>query len=149
MGKRVFEDVKLTWKGDEYVIPSQHMMRVIARIEDHITLRELMESMSNGSPKFAKIASAYASVLRFAGCAVDDQEVYEGMLSGTDEKSPEGMSIIAQALTGLLSMMMPPKTLQQKTVEVNSSGESSRRPPSPKAGASASQKRTRSLTAGE
>jgi hypothetical protein len=149
MGKKVFEDVKITWKGDEYVIPSQHMMRVIARIEDHITLRELMESMSNGSPKFAKIAGAYASVLRFAGCNVDDQDVYDGMLNGADEKSDEGMSVIAQALTGLLSMMMPPKALQQKTVEVNSSGESSRRPHSPRAEASASPKRTRSLTAGE
>lgn len=148
MGKRVFEDVTLTWKGTEYLIPSQHMMRVIARIEDHITLRELMESMSNGSPKFAKISSAYASVLRFAGCSVDDQEVYDGMLNGTDEKSPEGMSVIAQALTGLLSMMMPPRALRQKTVEVDSTGESSRRPPSPKAEASASRKRTRSLTAG-
>lgn len=146
---RVFEDIKLTWKGEEYVVPSQHVMRAIARIEDHITLKELMEGMSRGAPKFSKIASAYASVLRFCGCAVEDQDVYEGMLCGVSEESDQGISVIAQALTGLLNMMMPPKAMRSSIVEVKGSGESKRRPSSPGAEASSSRKRTKQPTAGD
>lgn len=148
MGK-VFEDIELTWKGTKYVVPSQHVMRAIARIEDHITLKELMEGLSNNAPKFSKIASAYASVLRFSGCPVEDQEVYEGMLCGADEKSDQGISVIAQALTGLLNMMMPPNAMRSKLVEVNKSGESERRPSSPRVEASSSRRRTKQPTAGD
>jgi hypothetical protein len=150
MAKRVFEDITLTWKGAKYVVPSQHVMRAIARIEDHITLQELMEGMSQRRPKFSKIASAFASVLRFAGCAVEDEEVYDGLLSGADEESPEGISVIAQALTGLLNMMMPPKSMQKlSAVEVGKKGESRRRSPSPKAAANSSLKPTKLATAGD
>ena len=148
MMARVFEDIKLTWRGVEYVIPSQHVMRAIARIEDHITLAELMQAMSEGRPKFSKISSAYASVLRFAGCQVADDEVYDGMLGNIEERSPEGIPVVAQALNGLLSMMMPPKAMRQKLVETTDAGESERRPSSPRAGASSSQKRTRQPTGG-
>lgn len=146
---RVFEDIKLTWKGKEYVIPGQHVMKAIARIEDHVTLKELMEGMAKGAPKFSKISSAYASVLRFTGCAVEDEEVYEGMLCGSQEESEAGISVIAQALTGLLNMMMPPKAMRSSVVEVKGSGESKRRQSSPKVEASSSPKRSKQPTAGD
>jgi hypothetical protein len=149
MAKRVFEDIKLTWKGTEYVIPSHHVMKALGRIEDHITLAELMQGMNDRKPKFSKIASAYGSVLRFCGCQVEDEEIYHGMLHGVSEEDETAVPLIAQALMGLLSMMMPPRDMQAKTIEMSKSGESERPPPSPRVGASASRRRTRQPTAGD
>lgn len=126
-----FEPVKLTWQGDEYVIEADRVMGAIHRVESVITLHELMDYQKRGTAPMARLASAYASVLQYAGCRVRDADVYAGMFA-------EGAAqAVSDSIDGLLALMVPPQTLQ-------SQGESE--PGKPKGGDS-SKKRTASRSA--
>jgi hypothetical protein len=105
---KVFEDVTLAWKGQEFKIESTKVMGAIAKIEEVITLKELGEYANKGDAPMAKLAMAFGSVLRYAGARVSDDEVYAGMFSGES-----GASVMA-SLSNLLAMMIPPSALQTK-----------------------------------
>lgn len=114
----VFDDIHLNWQGRDYVIPANKVMGAIARIEDVITLTEIYEASQQRSVKFSRVSSAYATVLRFAGATVTDEEVYAGMFDGQS-----AAAAVRDALTGLLSMMIPPsaKTIQKEAPRGNAS----------------------------
>lgn len=98
----IFKPVTLTWKGVDYEVGADSVMMLIAKIEDIITLTELLNP--KGRP-IAKISMAYAEALRYAGARVKDDEVYAAMFK-------EGASDAAtNAVNGLLMMMVPPPEL--------------------------------------
>jgi hypothetical protein len=98
-----FADQKLTWAGKEYVIPARKLLGAIARVEEVITLRELIGFLGAGQFPLAKISQAYGAVLRYAGADLADEEIYEGMFA-------DGSAQVATALAmqGLMEMMIPP-----------------------------------------
>lgn len=95
----IFQSVTLKWDNKEYVVPANQVMGLIAKIEDVITLAELMNK--KGAP-LARVAMGYGAALRYAGCRVKDEQVYQGMFSG------DASEAIQTAVSGLLSMMIPP-----------------------------------------
>lgn len=97
-----FDDVKLIWRDREYTIPARNMMGAIARIEDHVTMPEMQRFGERGTAPMAKLASAFASVLRFAGAQVSDDEVYAAMFEGADAQMQ-----VATSIQTLLAMMVP------------------------------------------
>jgi hypothetical protein len=99
----LFDDIKLGWKGKTYIIPPRKVIEAIAIVEEIITLQELTEYARRGSAPIARLASAYARVLEFAGCKVDASEVYEGMFDGALSDT------IATSINTLLMMMIPPR----------------------------------------
>jgi hypothetical protein len=105
---KIFEDVTLTWKGQDHTIESTRVMGAIAKIEEVITLKELGEYANKGDAPMAKLAMAFGSVLRYAGAKVSDDEVYAGMFSG------ESGASVMQSLSSLLTMMIPPNAFQNK-----------------------------------
>ena len=107
----VFNELNLTWKGADYSVPSDNILRLIAKVEDVITLNELYSYSQKGAAPLAKIATAFGIVLRYAGAKVSDDEVYKTIVtSGAD-------SAIVATRT-LLTMMIPPEEL----IEGNESG---------------------------
>lgn len=100
----IFKTVTLTWKGKTYEVAPDQVMRLIAQIEDVITLTELLNP--RGRP-LAKISMAYGAALRYAGAQVRDDEIYESMF--TSGVSAEAS---ASAVSGLLSMMLPPSSVE-------------------------------------
>ena len=101
----IFDDVPIGWAGKTYTIPAQQVMRAIARVEDHVTLEELIRFQERGTVPLAKMAAAYASLICFAGGTATADEVYKNML-GLDEGGVAGTTI-----AGLLHMMVPPTRL--------------------------------------
>ena len=99
----IFEDVTLTWKGDEFVIPANQLMRLIAKIEDEITIQELTASTG---VKLSKLALAYTVALQYAGAKVTNEEVYESLFSN--------QSMTATFVTSLLMLMIPPTTYKPR-----------------------------------
>lgn len=99
----VFRDIILPWEGQDYTIPSNKVMGAIARIEDVLTIKELYEASAGGNIKFTRIAAAFGEALRYAGAKVSDDEVYGAMFAGA-----ESQHVIVSAISGLLSMMIPP-----------------------------------------
>lgn len=104
MSGSIFEDIKLSWKGQTVLIPARSVLGAIARIEEVITLNELSRHAQSASAPLARIAMAYGRVLRYAGVQVDDDEVYAGMFGGT-----ESHELVAAAISSLLSMMISPE----------------------------------------
>ena len=98
----VFTDIELEWAGSTYTIKGQRVMRVISLVEDVITMPELQAYSSKGTYPLAKLCTAFASVLRFAGARVTDEEVYELAYSG--EKEQEA---VIMATMDLMKMMLP------------------------------------------
>ena len=116
----VFSEVKITWKGEDYVVPPERVMRLIATIEDVVTIEELMTPRL----KRGKIAEAYGAALRFAGAKVHDEEVYTTLFGA------EAMVSTLAAIDGLMKMIIPPEHLQPKTEEKpkgNAGGKKSRK----------------------
>lgn len=104
-----FEDVKLVWNGREYTIPARNMLRAVAIIEDHVTMPELQKFAVRGTAPAARLSSAFAGVLTFAGCPkVTAEDVYEAMFDGGDKAEAVGV-----AITTLMSMMLP-KSAREK-----------------------------------
>jgi hypothetical protein len=102
-----FDDIRLSWAGREYTLPAGRVMAAIARVEDVITLVELRRYSERGTAPMAKLAMAYASVLREAGARVEDEEVYVGMFG----PETSGAAVLT-AINGLLAMMLPPEHLR-------------------------------------
>lgn len=99
----IFEEITLSWNGEEYKIPPDKIMGAIAKIEDVITLKELGDYAVKGDAPLAKMAIAYATVLRYAGAKVNESEVYSAMFDA-------GSSVnILTCINALLTMMIPPK----------------------------------------
>jgi hypothetical protein len=104
----IFEQITLTWKGREYVIPPDNVLRCIAMVEDVLPLGVLAQS-ATGDYKLAKLAAAFAVALRYAGAKVTDEEVYSGMFEG------QGADLAAKArayVFALQAMMIPPEQLR-------------------------------------
>lgn len=104
----VFRDIILPWKGTDYTIPSKKVMGAIAAIEDVLTIKELYDASSGGNIKFTRIAGAFGAALRYAGAEVEDDEVYAAMFAGE-----ESQAVVVTAITGLLTMMIPPGAVQE------------------------------------
>lgn len=106
----IFEDIKLTWDGKEYVIPSDRVMGAIARIEDVVTLGELQRYSEKQTAPLAKVAMAYGAVLRYAGANVTDDKVYAGLFGGDGQNQHES---IVTSIYILLAMMVPPAAMRK------------------------------------
>lgn len=97
----IFDPVSIGWKGYEYRVASDEVMGLVEVIEEHITLDELAED----NVKRSRLANAYASVLRYAGCkeANLEEQVYLTFFDDT-----RGLSTV-QKVDDLLRMMVPKK----------------------------------------
>lgn len=103
MTPAIFDDIKLGWNGRNFVIAANRVMGALARVEDVVTLHELQAFAARKTAPMAKLAMAYGTVLRYAGCTVSDDEVYRSIVRGN-----EGGIGVMTAIAGLLSMMIPP-----------------------------------------
>jgi hypothetical protein len=105
----IFEDVTLTWKGQDYTIESTKVMGAIAKVEEVITLRELFNFYQKSDAPMVKLSMAFGSVLRYAGAKVKDEEVYAAMFNHEDQNS------VTNSINTLLAMMVPPASMVKET----------------------------------
>lgn len=115
----IFEPIVLAWNGRDYTIPPDQVMRAIAKVEDVFTMAQLNGHMQRADIPLAKLACAYAAVLRHAGARVTDEEVYDGMFSGG---ATALQTRALAAMSALLVMMIPPAHLRQKVEEKTAQG---------------------------
>lgn len=106
------DGITLGFWGAEYRIPEEKAFEVADRLEDIVTLGELMSW--GDKPKFVKIAKAYGMMLRFAGCKVSDADVHGEMMaqvkalavagSGSNEAAQEILA--TKAVGALVAILM-------------------------------------------
>lgn len=107
----IFNELNLTWKGTDYTVPADNILRLIAKVEDVITLNELYSYSQKGAAPLAKLATAFGIILRYAGCKVSDDEIYKTIVNGETNAA-------TVATHTILGMMLPPVDL----IEGNESG---------------------------
>ena len=95
----IFQDITISFKGCNYKIPNNRVMKLIAIVEDIVSLQDLT---TGKGPKLNKLAEAYAAALNYAGASVEVEEVY-GSLFGH-----EGGKSVTDTITSLIMMMLPP-----------------------------------------
>lgn len=102
----MFDSVTLKFNGQSYHIEPDRVMRAIAIVEDIVTLDELVKYHERGTAPMAKLAMAYASLIRYCGGACTDAEVYESMFREGNQ------SAVSNSIGTLLAMMIP-KTIDE------------------------------------
>jgi hypothetical protein len=93
----IFQDITFSHKDKDYKIKSNQVMRLIAMIEDVITLQELTTQ-----PRLSRLAEAYTVALNYAGADLSIDEVYASLFGDG------GSARITEAVTNLVMMMLPP-----------------------------------------
>ena len=98
-------DIRLTFKGAEYVIPDTRAFEVGMMVEDIVTLSQISKLFAD--PKFYTIARVYGAMLRFAGCKVSDREVLTEMMDKVKSGEPGAGRLAAiQALGAISAVLM-------------------------------------------
>jgi hypothetical protein len=132
-----FQDYEIGWKGQSYVIPSNHLLLVIAAVEEHITLAEMFSDSARRRLPMVKISGAYAAILRAAGVKgadgrspITDEDVYLGMFASKGnpiEKTGAAIAVASAAVQGLLGLMVPPPEMPKEPAAPGKQQPASRR----------------------
>lgn len=85
-------ELKLKWRGDDYKL--KVTMEVIDRVEDQINVMRLVQQVSDGDFRMAKIAKLLSVILVEAGCDTDQEDVYLGMTGGGDVSVADVMPML-------------------------------------------------------
>lgn len=110
----VFEEVALKWGGREYKIAPDSIMRLLAQIEEVVTMADLYRYSTQGRPPLAKLSTAFGMALRHAGAQVSDEEVYAGMFEGGGK---DVQMRVFNSVQTLLALMIPPSALAASVEE--------------------------------
>lgn len=135
------------WKGRKYFVPSNRVMGMIARIEDHVTMQELarFQAERNGALPFAKLANGFSAAIEYAGGNAPADEVYL-TLCGAGETLEEGAAV-AMAVRDMLNLMTPPealaKAVARQAAEASKTGEAKAAPAPKRGGSRLSKRRTK------
>jgi hypothetical protein len=113
----IFEEVKLSWSGKDYVIPPDRVLQAIAKVEEVLTFGALARCMVSGTLPLARLAMAVGAALRHAGAKLTDDEIYAGLFEKT-ETQQRAMTIV---LT-LQQLMIPPEALRRSVAEKPAAG---------------------------
>ena len=112
-----FEDVTLTWRGQDYTVPANRQMALIAKIEDALSgdtgQQALTVLFRREGPPYSRLAAAFGAALRHAGARVSDDEVYLSIQTDLVSKSnAEKTAAIQGCILALLSIISPPAVAQ-------------------------------------
>lgn len=100
----IFKPIEFEYAGKVYQVQANNVLRLIAQVEEVITLQELTGNTDKIS--LSRLALAYARALNYAGCDVSADQIYQSMFkeSGTEKA--------VNAITQLLILMLPPGDYQ-------------------------------------
>ncbi|MBK1780559.1 hypothetical protein JHL22_04955 [Advenella sp. WQ 585] len=112
----VFKEITITWEGVDYSITPT--MRLLNKVEQHVSLSALANSLATGQPKMTHVAAAVAIFLQSKGVDVTDEDVYVA-LCNLDITMVRQMSeaIITAAFPSQSSEGEQGKELDQKTTK--------------------------------
>lgn len=124
--RRVFDDIRLKWKGNEYTIPSNRVLGAIMRIEQVVSIDDLFSALPQAAGgvkttiKLGALSCAFATALRYAGAEVEDEEVYASIFGSNPQDAASSM---LGAVQGLLSMMIPQSAVEAAEKEAKEAAE--------------------------
>lgn len=107
-----FQDQTISWKGAEYTIKAQGIMPLVAEVEDILRGNSGKSAvhvlLGRDGPSISRLAMCYGAILRHAGAAVTDDEVYLSIQSDLAEGNPEYLENASRSAALILSIISPP-----------------------------------------
>lgn len=107
-----FEDVSFGWGGEEYTVPADQQLMLIAKIEDALSAGTGKQAigvlLQSEGPSYSRLACAYGAALRHAGAEVTDEEVYLKMMDGLAQGKSDVISNTQDAVLALIAVVSPP-----------------------------------------
>lgn len=92
----VFRELTIAWKGTEYrIVPSMRLMRTIEMGD--ISFTDIAIRTSQGRPPISHIATVLAKMLLAAGARVTEEEVYEELVTGSQDSVTALISLVLTA----------------------------------------------------
>lgn len=76
----IFRTVTLQWDGETYEV--KPTMQLLNQIEQKISLAALVRGLSTDTPQLSHMAVVIGFFLRHAGARVQDEEIYQELMSG-------------------------------------------------------------------
>lgn len=107
-----FDDVVIGWKGEEYRVPPNKCMSLLAQIEQVLCpdggAQDLMNKLSMPQTvHLTTMARTYAVALRYAGAQVTDEDVYLSLAGDVMKGGSDGYMGILTLSQGLMHMFFP------------------------------------------
>lgn len=94
-------EIKITFRGEDYIIPENRAFEVGERVEEIVSLVEVFSWAQK--PKFFKMARCVGEMLRACGARVTDKEVHQQMMA--DFQGAKADTYFA-ALASLVAVLM-------------------------------------------
>ena len=94
-------DIRIVFRGDEYVIPDSRAFEIGERVEDIASLPEILGWAKK--PKFFKMARCFGEMLRASGGRMSDKDVHSEMMKDFSAGNP---GTYFAALSALISVLM-------------------------------------------
>ncbi|MGB1215396.1 MAG: hypothetical protein ACPG4X_18650 [Pikeienuella sp.] len=110
----VFPEVNIPWDGEDYTIPANNQLAIIAEVEEILMtspsgeVNDPIFLLLNDRVPRSKMAAAYGATLRHAGAEVSDDEIYLAMVEDISGKATGVNSVAWSVVMGLLALMAPP-----------------------------------------
>lgn len=111
-----FEDVTLSWQGEDYTVPANNVLMLIMRIEDALSGNSGEQAINvllrNGGPPHSRLSAAFGAALRHAGAQVSDAEIYLSIQRDMASGGSAAMEVVTSSVIALLGIMSPPLAAQ-------------------------------------
>jgi hypothetical protein len=120
-----FDDIAMSWKGQEYRVPPNRCMGLLAAVEDVLApggRGDILGMLGNPhQAHLTRLARAYAAALRYAGCKtmqagpdgtetlrpISDEEVYLSMSREMQQGGMHAVNQLQAMASGLLMLFFP------------------------------------------
>jgi len=93
-------EIRITFQGEDYVIPESRAFEIGERIEDIASLPEVIGWAK--SPKFFKMARCIGVILRAAGGRMTDKDVHSQMMADFQAGNPAAYFSVLASLVAVL-----------------------------------------------
>ena len=107
-----FDDVTLSWKGEDFTVPANRVLMLVCKIEDALAGDDgdqaLAVLMRRQGPPHARLARAYGAALRHAGAVVTDDEIYLSLQTELSKGGADGVAAMQNAIINLIAIVSPP-----------------------------------------
>src|SRR5690625_840713 len=91
----IFEPVTIGWQGKEYEI--KPTLKLLTRIEEHVSLVALARSTADGEPRITQISKAIAVMLQSVGVEATEEQIYQELMHGGAEFMTNMMMAVVMA----------------------------------------------------
>ena len=128
-----FQDVTLSWDGDDYKVAASNVFPLVAKIEDALVGNSGVQAGAYllNTPPYARLAAGYGAALRHAGASVTDEEIYLSITDAiTDGDGKASAEMVQESIYGLLSILFP--NLEQTNLTASPDTKKKKRRPAKK-----------------